>query len=138
VAPDSAAAPRRDVLAGEHGRLSCLACARSLFVDGARRNLLGPILGLTPLEGRVLDALVLPGALRALLDSTWRHVRSSSIDFAGTWIVYPRGEARNPARHVSLGRSTGNPPRRTKGEPMYISGGVLALIMVIALLVWLL
>jgi hypothetical protein len=40
---------------------------------------------------------------------------------------------------VSASCSSGNPLRRlTKGEPMYISGGVLALIIVIVLLVWLL
>jgi hypothetical protein len=54
------------------------------------------------------------------------------------WISYPRGRVSNVSRGFGQLLQRESVRRNTKGGPMYISGGVLALIVVIALLIWLL
>src|SRR3954454_6340054 len=49
----------------------------ALAVDRARRDLLGAVLRRPALLRRVLDVLVLPGALRALLDASGWHGSAS-------------------------------------------------------------
>ena len=53
--------------------------ARTFFVDGPRRDLLGARLRRALGLLAVLDVLVLPGALAALRDSAWRHRSLLSI-----------------------------------------------------------
>src|SRR6478735_579472 len=76
VGAQSAAAPRGHVLLGKPGRVPGLTVAGSLLVDGAGRDLLSLVLGRAALEQRVLDVLVLTGALRALLRSSRWHLAS--------------------------------------------------------------
>ena len=64
---------RGDVFFREFRRLTGLAAPCSLFVDGPGSNLLSGLRRPSLLAQRVLDVLVLPGALRTLLDSSWRH-----------------------------------------------------------------
>src|SRR4051794_249420 len=61
--PEPAAAARGDVPRRRPGRRLRLAAPRALLVDGARRDLLRPLLRGTPLLEALLDVLVLPLAL---------------------------------------------------------------------------
>src|SRR5687767_13133312 len=69
----AAAARGRDVVRRGARSRPRLAAAGTLFVDGARRDLLGTRLGCAMLLLAVLDVLVLAGALGARLDSARRH-----------------------------------------------------------------
>src|SRR5262249_29358691 len=60
VRSQSAATPGRDVLGRRAAGLARLAGARTFFVHGARRDLLGGVVALTAVEQSFLDVVVLP------------------------------------------------------------------------------
>jgi hypothetical protein len=137
MATDPAAPAGRDVLPREAGRPLGLAVPRPFLVDRPGRDLLGAALRLAAFAQRLLDVLVLPSALRALPYASWRHVHSFLEDARGIPGVR---RARNVARSLFRGSGSVESPRPVdaKGGRMYISGGLLALIIIIVLLVWLL
>ena len=92
-----------------------------------------PYLRTSLLSQRLLDVLVLPGAFRSLLHSTWWHERPPRVGrYRNT-----RATVLQTATFESMPpRGTPSNSQTTKEGTVYIGGGLLALIIIILLLIW--
>ncbi len=108
---------------------------RTFLVHRSRRDLLGRAFRFSFLAQRVLDVLVLPRALRALLDATWRH--ADPPEKTELVRAVPSAGPRKP--HTFESRAplgTHSISQRRRRGTVYIGGGLLALIIIILLLIW--